>query len=317
MKMAVVEDQEDMEVVDAVAVDVAVVVAKDALILAMERVVIVEEVPLQVAIAKTVVTSEAVAHLGMVMKARKVNDLDVEDAVVLADITKVVKVRRPSKMEATVVATANVVDRLKIVRMMAESTPEAKLSVKDVVVQEVLAPETMTEESAEEDITTVAARVKMANVALTTTIVVVKVKTVNVALTTTTVVVKAKTDSVVATITAENVAPTIIVVAKAKKVNAEAVVVVVDVVVVAVVAAMVRVVEVVMARLIKTITLAKANELTSHLSRQYSLEMNKLSTEQFVIHQLSSSLLSSSPSKPSIINYAFSLDSGISIQIAR
>lgn len=317
MKMAVVEDQEDMEVVDAVAVDVAVVVAKDALILAMERVVIVEEVPLQVAIAKTVVTSEAVAHLGMVMKARKVNDLDVEDAVVLADITKVVKVRRPSKMEATVVATANVVDRLKIVRMMAESTPEAKLSVKDVVVQEVLAPETMTEESAEEDITTVAARVKMANVALTTTIVVVKVKTVNVALTTTTVVVKAKTDSVVATITAENVAPTIIVVAKAKKVNAEAVVVVVDVVVVAVVAAMVRVVEVVMARLIKTITLAKANELTSHLSRQYSLEMNKLSTEQFVIHQISSTLLSSSPSKPSIINYAFSLDSGISIQIAR
>ena len=315
--MAVVEDQEDMEVVDAVAVDVAVVVAKDALILAMERVVIVEEVPQQVAIAMTVVTSEAVAHLGMVMKARKVNDLDVEDAVVLADITKVVKVRRPSKMEATVVATANVVNRLKIVRMMAESTPEAKLSVKDVVVQEALAPETMTEESVEEDITTVAARVKMANVALTTTIVVVKVKTVNVALTTTTVVVKAKTDSVVATITAENVAPTIIVVAKAKKVNAEAVVVVVDVVVVAVVAAMVRVVEVAMAKLIKTITLAKANELTSHLSRQYSLGMNKLSTEQFVIHQISSTLLSSSPSKPSIINYAFSLDSGISIQIAR
>jgi len=43
--MAVAEDQEDTEVVDA-AVDVAVVVAKDAPILVMEPVVIVEVVPL-------------------------------------------------------------------------------------------------------------------------------------------------------------------------------------------------------------------------------------------------------------------------------
>ena len=235
------------------------------------------------AIAKTVVMSEAVAHLVMVMKAKKAKDLDVEDAVAVVpvDITKVVKERRPSKMEATVVATANVVNRLKIVRMMAESTPEAKHSVKDVVVQEALAPEMMMEESVEEAITTVAAKVKMANVALTTTI----------------VVVKAKTDNVVATITAENVAPTIIVVAKAKKVNAEAAVVAVDVVVVAVVAAMVRVAEVAMVRVavvamakpIKTITLAKANERFSHLSPQGMLELNKLPSQQSVINQISSS----------------------------